>query len=202
MKKLLFILFLTVSVSAVFSQSTLSFGPAVGANYSWVSEMDDNAMERKWGALAGLQLTYSNVNNWGIGLGAFYSREGVKQDVAGAQVKTELNYIRVPLKGIIFFRDLGDQFRPKIFVGPTFGYLTGGETEFKPNGEVIINNSRDVFDHWDVGLLGGLGINIRMSEMMWFNFDAGYTYGLTNLTDGGDASNRNVHTTVGLAFGL
>jgi hypothetical protein len=202
MKNLLFIGLFCLSATVALSQITLSAGPAAGVNYSWISDIEGD-YERTLGLNAGAQLTYSNIQNWGIGLGVFYSQEGVQFENGNQEYETELNYIRVPLKGFIFFRQNDDTFRPKIFLGPSFAFLVDGDVETPSDGTVVKLDSKDYYKTFDLGLLGGLGINIRLAETMWFNFDAGYTYGLLNIAEaGGDHSNRGIHGTVGLAFGL
>jgi hypothetical protein len=147
---------------------------------------------------AGGQLTYSNVNNWGIGAAVLYSREGVKVDNRGAEAKTNLTYIRVPLKGYFFFRDNEDNFRPKIFAGPSFGILL--DADLKSGDDEV--DMGDAYNTFDLGLTAGAGLNARIVEGTWFNLDIGYTYGFLDVAENADGSNRGITATAGVAFGF
>lgn len=189
-------LFCCVGALALNAQETLSFGPIVGANFSKISDVDDS--EFNTGLAAGGQLIYSNVNNWGIGGAVLYSREGVDLQSGKVEASTNLTYLRIPIKGYWFFRKNEDTFRPKIFLGPSFGFLL--DSDFKVNGDEV--DIEDGYNKFDLGLMAGLGFNARIAEGIWFNFDAGYTYGLLDVSDTADGKNRNIGVTGGVLFGF
>ena len=199
MKNAISVLLLCLGAAFVSAQETLSFGPVAGANFSRLSDIGGGVdVEFKPGLVAGGQLTYSNVNNWGIGAAVLYSREGVKTDNQDVETKTNLTYIRVPLKGYFFFRDNDDNFRPKIFAGPSFGILLDADSK---TGEVETDLG-DVYSTFDLGLTAGAGLNARIVEGTWFNLDIGYTYGLLDVAENADGSNRGIAVTAGVAFGF
>ena len=111
----------------------------------------------------------------------------------------------MPLKFQYFFGELGDNFRPKIFAGPSFAFLIGGKSEIRAGETTTTIDSKDVFEGFDVGLLGGLGFNYRLAERTWLNFDVAYTHGMLDVAgskSNSDAKNRLVNVNVGVAFGF
>jgi len=196
MRNVFFAALFCLSAAALKAQQTLSFGPVVGANFSKISDVGGS--EFNTGVAAGGQLIYSDVNNWGIGGAILYSREGVDVQSGKTEGSTNLTYLRIPIKGYWFFRKNEDNFRPKIFLGPSFGFLVDADAKF--GGDEI--DIEGVYNKFDLGLTAGLGFNARISEGIWFNFDAGYTYGLLDVADTTDGKNRNIGVTAGVLFGF
>ena len=104
----------------------------------------------------------------------------------------------IPIRIIYFWGEFGDPVRPKVFVGPTLGFLMAAET-----GSIDI---KDQYNGFDFGLHGGLGANFQLGERSWLNTDITYTQGLTDITksDFSEDVNRNgnIRLNVGLLFGL
>lgn len=174
------------------SQSKFSIGPNAGFGDTWVSNI--NNAKFKLAANAGLSLVYSASEHFGIGLDAKYSYEGVKTG-AGAENAIDLNYFRLPLKAIYFFNGYGKALRPKIFAGPSFGFLSTAKT----NGTDLKN----LFNSSDVGITAGVGLNYRLVQNTWFNADISYLHGLSDITkDPSTNHNRNLQLNVGVNFGL
>jgi hypothetical protein len=202
MKKVL----LAIIVSSGFSffagaQSKFSLGPNVGVGASWL----DNTPNRKTklAGNVGLSLVYSAAEHFGIGLDAKYSFEGGKYSLGNQPVTVDLNYFRLPLKAIYFFGTYGHKVRPKVFVGPSFGFLTGGQrTIERPNLTPLVQNSKDLYKTFDVGVTAGAGLNLRLARNIWFNADLNYLHGLSDLTEQAKEHNRNFGVNVGVNFGL
>lgn len=196
MKNLFFAALLCFGAAALNAQQTLSFGPVVGVNFSKISDVSNS--EFNTGLAAGGQLIYSDVNNWGIGGAILYSREGVDVQSGREEGSINLTYLRIPIKGYWFFRKNEDTFRPKIFFGPSLGFQLDADAEY--NGDEV--DLKDAYNKFDFGLTAGAGFNARISEGIWFNFDAGYTYGLLDVADTADGQNRNIGVTAGVLFGF
>ncbi len=196
MKNAFFAILLCACAMAATAQQTLSFGPVAGVNFSTISDVRNS--EFNTGFAGGAQLTYSDVNNWGLGAAVIYSREGVDVEAGGAEASTNLTYLRVPLKGYVFFRKNEDAFRPKIFFGPSLGFLM--DSDVKVSGAEI--DLEDSYNKFDFGLTAGLGFNARITQGTWFNLDAGYTYGLLDVADNADGANRSIGITAGVLFGF
>lgn len=126
----------------------------------------------------GLSITYADNEHYGFAADVVYATEGGNSKtafVAGdIQNKIKLGYIRIPFKYIRFLGNYGDPIRPKIFVGPSFGYLVSAET----NKE----NTIDEFNRFDMGLFIGVGANKIICDRIWLNTDITYTQGFLDIT--------------------
>ncbi|MDO8365777.1 MAG: porin family protein [Saprospiraceae bacterium] len=201
MKNLLFTLaFVLCGISIAHTQE-FSLGPIIGLNNAWIQDAPGETTGLL-GLNAGLTLVYSTEEHWGIGMDLKYSGEGVKTKLRGETANTHLNYVRIPVKFIYFFNKFGNDFRPKIYLGPSLGILAGGKTElFLPVGTQKVD-SKDVFEEVDLGLTFGTGFNYRIAPGTWFNMDVAYGHGFTNIAKSGDAYNRKISLNVGVAWGL
>ncbi|MEO6757978.1 MAG: porin family protein, partial [Saprospiraceae bacterium] len=156
-------------------------------------------VRNKIGLNAGILYTYSNYVHFGFGAGLGFSGEGVIVKSRGVDTKTSLNYVRVPLRLYYFLNHLENPFRPKIYVGPSFGFLT--KATVKTDG--LSTDASDFIENFDLGLQVGTGFNYKFAPRSWFTFDLNYTHGLTTLVKVGDNRfNRNVGVTMGLAWGF
>lgn len=193
------------------AQQHISLGPTVGFGHSWISTgsavspgFDDNSFHATYNA--GVKMVYSIQTHWGVSADLKYSSEGgTFENNANDKMIYRANYIRVPLQGIYFFGKYGDRVRPKVSLGPSFGFLVGGETKYKANDDKIAEGkAKDVFDNFDAGITGAIGANIRVARNTWLNTDVGYYHGLTNMNDvsSNNMKNRNLALNVGLAFGI
>jgi len=207
MKRIILTLSIVVAAIAANAQN-LSLGPTAGFGHSWISNQEgDGKFKASWNV--GATLVYSSMNHWGFSADVKYSAEGVKREASSGGFTTEsdvtANYIRVPLKAIYFFGKWGDVVRPKVFLGPSFGFLTGGSYETKVNGTTVDEGkTKDAVESFDFGLLGGAGLNFRLANRTWLNTDITYTHGLLDVNKGSGESmhNRNVQLNVGVTFGI
>ncbi|MCW3111274.1 MAG: hypothetical protein JWQ09_5780 [Segetibacter sp.] len=203
MKKVLLALIISSGFSLVAgAQSKFSLGPNAGVGASWISNIPDS--KSKLAGNAGLSLVYSAAEHFGIGLDAKYSFEGGKSQSGNQTTTTDLNYFRLPLKAIYFFNSYGKKVRPKVFVGPSFGFLAGGKTKIEsPNLNATVD-SKDYFNSFDFGVTAGAGLNIRLVKNTWFNADINYLHGISDIQKdiNNTAHNRNVGLNVGVNFGL
>lgn len=176
------------------AQSKFSLGPNAGFGHAWVSNTNDAKF--KLAANAGLSLVYSATEHFGIGLDGKYSFEGVKTGSGANNGSLDLNYFRFPLKAIYFFSGYGNAFRPKIFAGPSFGFLSSAKLDG--------TNVKSSFNSSDIGITAGAGFNYRLVKNTWFNADLNYLHGLSDVTKGGSIKNhnRNIGINVGVNFGL
>lgn len=203
MKKVLLAVIISSACSVIAKgQSRFSFGPNAGVGASWL----DNTANRKTklAGNAGLSLVYSAAPHFGLGLDGKYSFEGGKYTQGGQPVTADLDYIRVPLKAIYFFGKYGNAVRPKVYVGPSFGFLVGGETTIERGalGPLVVK-SKDYYRSFDFGVTAGAGLNIRLVKNTWFNADASYLHGVTDIRKPEvNQHNRNIGANVGVNFGL
>ena len=156
--------------------------------------MDDS--ESITGGVFGLATTYSLNENTGLTLEALYSVEGYQAPFN----EYRLRYLEVPLYFDYFFGELGQRFRPKVYVGiaPAF-YLSGTVND--------LDDNPDYFNNFLVSATGGLGFNYRVGSRIWLNTDLRSFIGLSDIRDaniatGDQVAFRNVQLSLALCYGF
>ncbi|WP_428667872.1 porin family protein [Runella sp.] len=196
--------FVILSILSAFSygkaiaQENVSFGPIVGVNFS---KLTGNQIYNDWktGATAGIFINYSGESRFGVNGQILYSRIG-GQSSNGAS-KGHLDYIQIPIMGTYYLNGRGNQFRPKLMLGPYIGFLAKATNE----SGISINpeGSTRPYKGVDAGAAMGLGFNYSLSRKVWLNADLRYNLGLAqvmNTVD--DVHNRSWGINVGLSFPL
>jgi outer membrane protein W len=176
------------------AQDDFSIGPRAGVNFSNVSNVDGS--ESLTGAVFGLTSTYSINETVGLTMDALYSREGYRTGINDVKFA----YLQIPLYFDVFFGELGERFRPKIYAGVVPGFLL----------DVNVNDEdadSDQFDAANFALSGGLGFNYRMASRIWLNTDLRAYQGLNDIRagdapEGDKVMHNNVQLSLGLAYGL
>ncbi|MES2763756.1 MAG: outer membrane beta-barrel protein [Bacteroidota bacterium] len=176
-------------------QSEFSLGLKGGFGHSFIIPYSNYTFNSSWDA--GISATYSPWQHFGFGLDALYSQEGgafiyhTNRETPKEIRTTTLNYVRVPVKVIYFFNTYEHDFRPKISVGPTVGFLMN---------EVNASNANFL----DVGANATLGFNYRLARAVWFNADASYYQGLTDIYDTNTENdyNGNLRLDLGISLGF
>lgn len=190
MKKIFFlsmIFALIHSVSFGQLENRFSIGPRLGINFS---NINSSSTKNLTGVAGGITSTYSINEKSGITLDVLYSAEGHKN---GNQ-EVERNYLKIPVIYNTFFGRLGEAFRPKIYLGFAPGFLLDAQVN---NVETTDDNKSTTLD-----LVGGLGLNQRISNRIWLNADLRALWGITPIQDSGDYKNRTIQATLGIAYGL
>jgi hypothetical protein len=203
MKKHVIVLLIVAPLAFALSHNTRaqgkiwSLGPELGVNISNYGH-DASNNNAKAGFIGGVSLTYSIENTHALTGKILYAQKGA--EING--VKQSLNYVEVPLIGRFFFNRSGD-FRPNVFIGPSFSFLTSATSKVGENRPEVINNFSDTFRPFDFGLTGGLGLNFLIARETRLIFDARYTHGLSDVTKtSGFINNKALSFTGGVTFGL
>lgn len=168
-----------------------SIGPRVGINFSNVSNVEGS--EALTGLAIGLTSTYSISEQTGLTVDLLYSGEGYKLN----ENELRLSYLQIPIFFDLFFGELGEKFRPKVYAGIQPGFLL----DSKNNG----NDVEDVFNGFNLALGGGLGFNYRVGSRIWLNTDLRAALGLSEIREdaiGDKVANSNIQLSLGLAYGL
>jgi len=183
-----------MAVMPMANAQNLSFGPVVGVNFASISDVPNAQV--KAGLAAGLFLNYSVNEKFGLGIKGLFSQMGTKVENSPAEVN--LNYLQIPLSGIYYFGNVGDSFRPKIFLGPYLGLLLSGNDQ---NGnEILGSDGKGLYKKADVGGQIGVGFNYSLKNSSWLNFDAGYGASFVNITDHSTLNHRNRAFFVSLGY--
>lgn len=181
--------------SQAVAQDRFSLGPRFGINFGNATGIDDS--ESANGIAVGLTSTYSINENTGITVDLLYSEHGWEQPVSS---EYDLRYLDLPIYFNYFFGELGDRFRPKVYIGLVPQFLLNGEVD-----DTEIN--KDFFNKFLVSASGGLGFNYRVGERIWLNTDLRSYIGLSDIRDsdiseGDDIKLRTVQFSLGLAYGI
>jgi hypothetical protein len=193
----LILLSIAFSTTAQTDEKVWSFGPEVGVNFTKFGG-DASDTDYRSGILLGLGLTYSIQNTYGITTKVLYSQRGAKD----GDMKTSLKYIEVPVMGRFFLNREG-KCRPNVFVGPSFAFLTGAAAKDGSGDSEEIENYSDIFNTFDFGLTGGLGLNWLIANETHIVIDGRYTHGLSDLSKAdGKVNNQGFTVSAGVTFGL
>jgi hypothetical protein len=172
----------------------ISIGPRGGVNFSNVTGVEES--QSVTGLALGLTSTYSFNHATGLTLDLMYSVEGYK-----APFETyKLRYLQVPVYFDVFFGQLGQRFRPKVYAGVAPSFLLNGTLN-----ELDIN--KPYYNSFILHASGGLGFNYRIANRIWLNTDARAFVGLNDIrTDdvatGDPVLPRTLQLSLGLAYGL
>ncbi len=192
------------SSSKLSAQDNMSLGPIAGFGHSWISGSDNKYQPA---GSVGITFTYSPIAHLGFGADLLYSIEGGKWQAGANNIITKADYIRMPLTVKYFFGQVGDRLRPRIQLGPSFGFLIGGhqvvETADKEE-QLSRTATMDILKSVDVGIAVGAGLNYRLMQKTWLLADVSYYNGLTKVYNNTavDGRNRNIQFNLGVAFGI
>lgn len=192
--------------SSALAQDNLSLGGTAGFGHTWLSN-STNAHYQPAGNL-GLTLIYSTESNWGFGADLKWSIEGGKTSTTNFTNTTRLDYLRIPLKAMYFFGERGNAFRPKLTVGPSVGFLIGGNnkaTTISGDTKTTVETKASEFaKSVDIGVAASAGFNYRLVDRTWLNADLNYYHGISDVIENPNIEqrNRNIGINVGVTFGI
>lgn len=160
--------------------NNLSIGPIVGVNFSTLRGNDDSKF--KAGFSGGIFANYSILENLGITAQVLYSTQGAKSK-ALSDASIKVNYFQIPVLLMYYLNKPGSTFRPKIMLGPQFGFLSSAKSTTPAilgNGTVTVD-AKNFYTDTDISGTLGLGFNYRVGKGMWLNVDARYSHGFENI---------------------
>jgi len=185
--------FFAMTFTQLNAQDDFSLGPRVGLNFASVSHVEDS--KSLIGLALGLTTTYSINESSGLTLDILYSGQGYKVD----DVDFKVNYLQIPLYFDLFFGDLGESFRPKVYVGVAPHLLLSAKSN-----DV---DYKEFYNSVNFALSGGLGFNARVASRIWLNTDLRAFLGLNDIRDksiqaGDKVTASSIQFSLGLAYGL
>jgi outer membrane protein OmpA-like peptidoglycan-associated protein/opacity protein-like surface antigen len=107
-----------------------------------------------------------------------YATDGLPID--GSTYEIKLYYFDMPVMLKYKFEQIGNQIRPYIIAGITFGSLIDHK-EYKTTGVVFDNNS--VTKSFNMSIDGGVGIEYKIDPQLFAFADLRYSSGITNIID-------------------
>ena len=205
MKRILTVAVALMTCSAAFSQEapgentkTFSIGPAIGFGHTGVRNTSGtDVFKPNWNA--GIIINYSKMKHTGFAADILWSMEGARVQSGGYESELTMQYIRVPLKFAYFFGDFEDNFRPKITIGPSMGFLLSAtsDSDAPDASKTDVTGSYYTFD---IGGTASVGFNLKLGENVWLNTDLNYYTGFRPIR--ASQYNSNFGLRVGVAFGL
>lgn len=176
------------------SKDRFSIGPRGGINFSNVSGVEGSSSVT--GLVAGLTSTYSFNENTGLGIDLLYSGEGYRAPLAEYRV----HYLQLPISFNYFFGELGQRLRPKVYVGVAPAFALGSTLN-------EVKQQSDAYNKFQLSVLGGLGLNFRLSNRIWLNGDVRGLLGLADVRAkdfqvGDQIAPRTVQASLGISYGL
>ena len=205
MKKILTMAVAIITCSAAFSQevpgtptSTFSIGPAIGFGHTGVRNTSGtDVFKPNWNA--GVIINYSNMKHTGLAAEILWSMEGGRVQSGGYETDLTMHYIRVPLRFAYYFGDFEDNFRPKITIGPSMGFLVQAVSD----SDIPDASRTDVtpsYYKFDIGGIASVGFNLKLATNIWLNTDFNYYTGFRPIR--ASQYNSNFGLRMGVAFGL
>ncbi len=170
----------TATSSIVLAQTAAPlFGIKGGLNWSDLLPDGEEVNEEnaRWGSHAGVFGRVAPSDDLGIQIELLYSTKGttvVYDGLIDQQISLDLGYVELPLCIAVLLGDVLE-----LHAGGYAGYLfssnLASEGDLGGSSEDI---DRDNFNSVDLGLLGGVGVNLGPAQI-----GARYSYGLVDLAD-------------------
>ncbi|AWV99618.1 porin family protein [Arcticibacterium luteifluviistationis] len=197
MKKLLSIsavLIALITIPNLAKAQDTSWGPMIGVNGSSIPDFPLSA--NKTGVNLGAFLNHSKHEHLGLKVEAFYSQMG--SNFNGFEDKIEMHYIQVPLYGVWYLNDKGNDFRPKIMLGPYLGFLAGASGSNTSGNNFTGENFKSI----DFGGKAAAGFNWKLNPKIWLNTEFYFGGSFANIykTDIINIKNQNLGLNLGLSF--
>ncbi len=212
MKKIIMVCAAMCSVLVLHAQH-MSAGITVGSGTGWMSNSGNHVVHKE-SCNVGATFVYSTNAHWGFAADVKYSREGYKFTYPGTgpytgrtmDTRVSSDFIRVPLRVVYFFNDYSKGVRPKISLGPSVGFLTGGKIRMEDDDRDNLSKTHvnDQFKFFDLGVQGTAGVNFRLAEEVWLSTEIAYYQGLLKQNKFGSNSmmNSNLVLNLGLTVGI
>ena len=191
----------------------MSIGLTVGSGTGWMSNSGNHVVHKESCNVGGT-FVYSTDAHWGFAADVKYSREGYKYTYPGTgnyqgrtmDTRVSSDFIRVPLRVVYFFNDYSKSVRPKISLGPSLGFLTGGKIRVEDDDHNNLSKTpvNDQFKSFDLGVQGTAGVNFRLAEDVWLSTEIAYYQGFLKQNKNGSNSmmNSNLVLNLGLTVGI
>lgn len=204
---IVFLLFIAVSGIA---QQGFAISDKVMIGHSWTVG-NRNSEDVKYAFHPTVQFgrtaIYNFSDNVGIGLGTFFSTEGVSfkidNNTDADKARQRMNYIRIPLGAVFTLGSAENRVRPRIGIGGSVGFLVGGKTYVLSDDDVFAGakTTKAMSTKVDAGATGSLGFSVRVADGFLINHDINYYHGLVE-----NKYNSNLpsftHRSIGLSMGF
>ena len=216
--------------TSVRAQTTLSL--TGGVNLTSMDHDADGALaldfESLTGMSVGLAAAIPVTDQFGVRLGGRYVQKGGRLDVLGIMMDDmfggfgemppgtsmdadiEMNYVELSVLAGVRFPLSGDRVSGHLLAGPTLGLQSSCQMGLHISGldEPAVNVSSDCDEagldsrEIDVGLAGGAGIDIGLTDSIDVHLGLLYTLGLSNVIDEGNETTKHRALTIRAGLGV
>ena len=188
-------------------QTTLAIrGGLSRATVSGFEGVDESALKARTGLSLGASATVPIQDNFSLRLDGGYVQKGYSAESEGFEANLFLDYIELSGLGAINLTPSGSPASAHLLLGPSFGFNTKceGSASISLGGEsgTFSESCGDDIRGIDLGITGGVGAEMAVSEQMSLSVDLRYTLGLLSVDTTGDENikNRNLTLQVGVGF--
>ena len=188
----------TLAIRGGLSRATMSDVPTEG--------VPESALKARTGLSLGASATFPVQENLGLRLDGGYVQKGYRAETQGLEGNLFIDYIELSGLGSVNLTPSGSSATANLLVGPSFAFKTGCETSatISLGGETrsVSESCGEDAKGIDLGITGGIGAEIAVSEQMTLAVDLRYTLGLLSIDEAGedDVKNRNLTLQVGVGF--
>lgn len=193
-----FVVILTFSLAVNHGNAqNMSFGPKAGLNLSKMYG-DINRSAFIMGVNAGGFFTYQLDSHYAFTAELLFSMKGSKHFINTESMRKRLNYVELPILCQYYFPlQKWPGFYPKVFIGPSFGYMVYAG-DYSTATSINTDIKKDC-NKLEVGLLAGVGFHKSFIKNTTLIFDVRYQYGLLGVfTDMDVLSDDNLNANMGM----
>lgn len=190
MKKLFLLIAALGLMTPAFAQKGLHVGVQGGYNASFVLGDKDYLVEEyeydeKFGRAYGVALGYNLLDWLGVQVEVNSSHKGFNYErmVNDQLIERQLNmeYLDIPV--MLKYTSPGPGLQTFVMGGVQYSLLEKIEMKGNFSGGEMMPAATEFFDHDDVAVVTGVGVNFPLPENFFVSFGARATYGLTDVTD-------------------
>ena len=188
--------------TSTFGQTTIAIQG--GLSRTTASGSDAENADARIGIALGASATIPIQDKFGLQLGGNYVQKGVKTEDEGLEGKLNIDYIELSGLGVVNLTPSESQASVYMLVGPSVAFNT--KCEGSVSGTMLsesINIASDCGEEtksFDLGITGGIGTEMAVSEQMTFSVDLLYTLGLLSVFSDAEGKNRALILRAGIGF--
>ena len=185
--------------TSIFGQTTIGIRGGM-SRASASGNFDGADVDARTGIKLGASATIPIQDKFSLRLGGDYVQKGygLSADLEGLSVSADvsLDYIELSGLGVVNLTPPESAASVYVLAGPAIGINVKCEAAGEDCGD-----DGDGPKPLDLGITGGIGTEMAMSEEMTFSVELLYTLGLLSIAEGGgDVKNRAIALQVGVGF--
>lgn len=169
--------------------SKFTIGSKGGYGHAFLFPYKNCIYQSSWNV--GLSMVCAFGEHVGINIDGVFSSEGARFRSVDIRSRLKLEYLRVPLRAVLFLRKYENDFRPKFGAGPCIGFLQNSEEQ------PLVNKI-------DWGGSVTVGFHYRLLRGFWLTGDLNYYQGFYDVIKSNQEKdcNGNLRVEIGLMVGF